>query len=100
MQSRVKTGARAGAHRRTRIRRPLSLEAPSDVIACGPVWVSPYEMCEVRVGGYRAPMPITHMRMLVALLAAGGSVLSRDELYESSGSGELPEGSRRVDVTR
>lgn len=68
------------------------------MIACGPVWVSPYEMCEVRVGGYRAPMPITHMRMLVALLAAGGRVLSRDELYESSGSGELPEGSRRVDV--
>jgi DNA-binding response OmpR family regulator len=55
-------------------------------------------MCEVRIGGHRVAMPITHMRMLVALLSAGGRVLSREELYEACGSGELPRGSRRVDV--
>jgi DNA-binding response OmpR family regulator len=55
-------------------------------------------MCEVRVGGRRVAMPVAHMRMLVALLSAGGRVLSREELYEACGSGRLPPGSRRVDV--
>lgn len=88
-------------------RRPeiIALDRPkgdfsdaADAMTCGPLWISPNEMCEVRVGGRRVHMPVSHLRMLACLLEARGRVLSREELYRSSGAADLPEGSRRVDV--
>jgi two-component system OmpR family response regulator len=70
----------------------------ADAITCGPLWISPDEMCEVRIGGRRVPMSLCHLRMLACLLEARGRVVSREELYRSSGATDLPEGSRRVDV--
>jgi DNA-binding response OmpR family regulator len=70
----------------------------ADALSCGPLWISPDEMCEVRVGGRRVPMSLCHLRMLACLLEARGRVISRQELYRASGAADLPEGSRRVDV--
>jgi DNA-binding response OmpR family regulator len=55
-------------------------------------------MCEVRIGGRPVAMSLCHLRMLACLLEARGRVVSRAELYRSSVTGDLPEGSRRVDV--
>ena len=70
----------------------------ADAMTCGPLWISPDEMCEVRIRGRRVPMSLCHLRMLACLLEARGRVISREELYRSSGAADLPEGSRRVDV--
>jgi DNA-binding response OmpR family regulator len=69
-----------------------------DAMACGPLWISPEEMCEVRIGGRRVAMSLCHLRMLACLLEARGRVVSREELYRASGATDLPQGSRRVDV--
>ena len=69
-----------------------------DALACGPLWVSPDEMCEVRIGGSRVAMSLCHLRMLACLLEARGRVVSREDLYRASGAEGLPQGSRRVDV--
>ena len=70
----------------------------ADALACGPLWISPNEMCEVRIGGRRVAMSLCHLKMLACLLEARGRVVSREELYRASGAADLPEGSRRVDV--
>lgn len=69
-----------------------------DAMVCGPLWISPNEMCEVRIAGRRVAMSLCHLRMLACLLEARGRVVSREELYRASGAADLPEGSRRVDV--
>jgi DNA-binding response OmpR family regulator len=69
-----------------------------DAVSCGPLWVSPNEMCEVRVGGHRVPMSVRHVSMLAVLLAAEGRVVSQEDLYARSGGGRLPERSRTVAV--
>jgi DNA-binding response OmpR family regulator len=73
--------------------------AASDALRCGPLWVSPTEMCEVRIRGRRTPMPIRHIRILALLLEAGGRVLSREEIYSATRGSLLPSGSRTIDVS-
>lgn len=77
---------------------PTEPPAAADAVACGPLWVSPGEMCEVRVFGRRVAMSVPRQRMLAALIRAGGRVISREDLYAESGAGPLPPGSRAVDV--
>jgi DNA-binding response OmpR family regulator len=90
------TLARADIVALDRPRAPFSDAA--DALACGPLWISPGEMCEVRIGGRRVAMSLCHLRMLACLLEARGRVVSREELYRASGADGLPQGSRRVDV--
>ena len=54
-----------------------------DVVECGPVWLSPHEMCELRVRGHRVPMSETQLGLLAALISAGGRIISREELLGS-----------------
>lgn len=70
----------------------------TDAISCGPLWVSPEQMCEVRFGTEPLRVAVAHLTMLKLLLEAGGRIVTRDELYGACGGGDLPEGSRRVDV--
>lgn len=76
----------------------IATPAASDAVVCGPIWVSPDEMCEVRVRGRRVQMSMRLLRMLTCLLTAQGRIVSREELYERSGGGTLPRSSRTVDV--
>lgn len=76
----------------------MDLPAAGDAVACGPLWVSPHEMCEVRVGGRRVAMSVPRQRMLAALIRSDGGMLTREALYELAGAGPLPPGSRAVDV--
>jgi DNA-binding response OmpR family regulator len=78
--------------------RAVPLAEADDAMACGPLWISPNEMCEVRIAGRRVPMSLCHLKMLACLLEARGRVVSRQDLYRASGATDLPEGSRRVDV--
>jgi len=71
---------------------------PSDEVRCGPVWVSPEELCEVRVDGIRLDLSATHRRMLAALLRARGRVLTRADLYEVAHHRRMKRGSRAIDV--
>lgn len=77
---------------------PGGPEAPVDAVACGPVWVSSEEMCEVRVRGRPVPMSLPRQRILARLLVANGRIVTRDELYELASQEPLPAGSRAVDV--
>lgn len=69
----------------------------SDAVACGPLWVSPQEMCEARVRGERITLSPPSLRALGALLAAGGKVLSRSEI-QTAATGRSAPGSRAADV--
>lgn len=75
-----------------------SLPEASDAVRCGPLWLSPNEMCELRVHGQRTPMSVRHIRILAMLLQEEGRILSREEIYKRSSRGLLPRGSRTVDV--
>jgi DNA-binding response OmpR family regulator len=86
-----------GGHAPARLPADYPLGA-ADALSCGPLWISPNEMCEVRVAGHPVAMPLSHLRMLSCLLEARGRVISREELYRVSGADPLPKGSRRVDV--
>lgn len=72
--------------------------AVADAVTCGPVWVSPGEMCEARVRDRPVRMSVPNQRMLALLLRAGGRVVSRDELYMQARGKRLPRHSRAVDV--
>jgi DNA-binding response OmpR family regulator len=72
--------------------------AAADALACGPLWMSPAEMCEVRVRGRPVRLSLVRLRMLAALLRAGGRVLSRPDLYREVCGETLPDGSRAIDV--
>lgn len=72
--------------------------AASDAVACGPVWVSPGEMCEARVRDRPVRLSVPNQRMLAFLIRSQGRVVSRDELYRQAGGKRLPRHSRAVDV--
>lgn len=72
--------------------------APSDALACGPLWVSPGEMCEARVRGRRVALSVVRLRVLAALLRAGGRVLTRAQLYREACREPMPARSRAIDV--
>lgn len=74
------------------------LPAASDAVVCGPVWISPEEMCEVRVRARPVPMSVTHLRMLAHLIAAQGRVVPREELYGNAAERRAGPRSRTVDV--
>lgn len=70
----------------------------TDAVRCGPVWISPYEMCEIRVRGRPVAMSVTHMRMLAHLINAEGRIVAREELYTHAVEREVAPRSRTVDV--
>lgn len=74
------------------------LSNDSDAVACGPLWVSPELMCEVRVHGERVAMSQPRLRILACLLEAEGRVVARRELYERALKGRLRGGSRAIDL--
>jgi DNA-binding response OmpR family regulator len=80
-------------------RRAVSMKVPTaaDEVECGPVWVSPVEMCELRIRGTRAPLPATPLKILASLIKAEGRILTRQEIYEIA-TGRQLNGSRAVDV--
>ena len=61
-------------------------DAPTDALECGPVWLSPHEMCELRVRGNRVQMSESQLVILAALIRAQGRILTRDELSGGPGS--------------
>lgn len=69
-----------------------------DAVSCGPIWVSPGEMCEARAGGERVALSGARLRLLATLLRARGKVVTRDELYREARGGDLPGRSRAIDV--
>jgi DNA-binding response OmpR family regulator len=69
-----------------------------DAINCGPLWVSPTELCEVRLRGEPIRMSVAAMRLLAKLLEAGGRVVSRDELVDPAERDRLRPRGRAVDV--
>ncbi|HJZ86349.1 MAG TPA: response regulator transcription factor [Polyangia bacterium] len=73
---------------------PKSTE-PSDVLCYGLLEVHP-EAFRVRVAGQAVPLSAQEFRLLLALLHAGGEVLSRQDL-ETSSSGRGGSPSRAVD---
>lgn len=76
----------------------IELPPAADAVACGPVWVSPDEMCEVRLKGKPVKMSLTHQKMLAILLRAQGRVVARKDLYEQATSRRAGVRSRSVDV--
>jgi len=73
--------------------------SPGDAIECGPVWLSPHEMCELRVRGHRVPMSETQLHMLASLIGAEGKIISRDELLAGGAVNGAPgSSSRAVDI--
>lgn len=70
----------------------------SDALRCGPVWVSPAEVCEARVDGVPVRLSAARLRVLARLLRARGRVVARAELYRDAAGGPMPPGSRAVDV--
>ena len=62
----------------------LSVDLPqaADAVVCGPVWISPDEMCEMRVRGQPVKLSPPSMRALAYLIRSEGRVISRDELSE------------------
>ena len=72
-------------------------EAP-DAVRCGPVWLSPGHLCEIRVNGEPLSMTISKIQMVACLLAADGAVVSREDLYRAAHGDNLPKRSRAVDV--
>jgi len=87
MSSRVETAGRD----------VLAPSAP-DAVECGPVWLSPHAMCELRVRGQRVPMSETQLRMLASLIRAQGQIISREELLGADTSGDYATPSRSVDI--
>lgn len=77
---------------------PPEVPVATDAVVCGPVWISPVEMCEVRVHGRPVPMSLTRLRLLVRLIQAEGRIVSRDELYGLAKANQMPPDSRAVDV--
>jgi DNA-binding response OmpR family regulator len=82
----------------TDMERHEGFPSATDAVRCGPLWVSPHEMCELRIDGLRTPMSVRHIRILAMLLEAEGRILTREEIYKRSSRGLLPRGSRTVDV--
>src|SRR4051812_2150185 len=52
----------------------------SDAIRCGPVWLSPEQMCELRIGDHAVPLSALRLRMLGELINANGRWLSPRDL--------------------
>jgi DNA-binding response OmpR family regulator len=77
-------------------RTATSLPPADDEIECGPIWLSPHDMCELRVHGNRVPMSETQLKMLASLIRAAGRIISREELV-GRGS-ELGSSQRSVDI--
>ena len=69
-----------------------------DAVECGPVWLSPHAMCELRVRGQRVPISETQLRMLSALIRAQGQIISREELLGEDPVGDHSTPSRSVDI--
>ena len=72
-------------------------QAP-DAVQCGPLWLSPGHLCEIRVDGQTVPMTVSKIQMVACLIAADGAVVSRDDLYAAAHGDALPKRSRAVDV--
>ena len=72
------------------------LPAAEDAVVCGPVWISPLQMCELRIKGRRVRTSVTLLHMLAFLIKADGRVVPREEL--DGGSAKRASSSRRVDV--
>lgn len=70
----------------------------ADALECGPIWVSPHEVCELRVGGEPVPTSIARLRILARLIEAGGRIVPREDLYRASMGDRLKTGSRAVDI--
>jgi two-component system, OmpR family, alkaline phosphatase synthesis response regulator PhoP len=70
----------------------------SDALSIGPLWISPNEMCEVRIRGKGVHMSTRHLAMLAYLVEANGKVVTREQLHKRSTGKSLPRGSRTVDV--
>lgn len=62
------------------------------------MWISPEEMCELRIRGKRVSMSLTHLRMLAHLIRAEGKVVQRAELYRHATDHRAGPESRTVDV--
>lgn len=71
----------------------------ADEVRCGPLWVSPDQMCDATVAGRRIPMSRMRLRILATLMRAGGHVVARDALYRDALDREPPPaGTRAIDV--
>jgi two-component system OmpR family response regulator len=75
-----------------------ALPRAKDAVECGPLWISPGEMCELRIRGRPVAMSITHLRMLAYLIHEHGRVVPRTELYEQATDKRAGPRSRTVDV--
>jgi len=87
--------------------RAVDAVAPSpeplvqDAVECGPIWLSPHEMCELRVRGHRVPMSETQLTILAELIRAQGRIVTRDELLgEPAGTAESPKRAVDIQVSR
>ncbi len=80
------------------MRTMANVPQAADAVECGPVWVSPTEMCEVRIRGRPVTMSLTNLRMLAYLIRAQGKVIPRDELYRKTIDHPIAVASRSVDV--
>jgi DNA-binding response OmpR family regulator len=76
----------------------MSLPVAADAVVCGPLWVSPGEMCETRIRGQPVALSLPNQRILARLIMAAGRVVSRDELYGEVSSRPLERRSRAIDL--
>ncbi len=65
---------------------------------CGPLWVSPAEMCEGRVHGVPIGLPASSLVALSLLIRAGGRVVSREDIQEAATGRRSKGASRAADI--
>lgn len=70
---------------------------PERTLRAGPIAIDP-ERCEVRVGDARVELTLSEYRVLQALVAARGRVLSRDQLLDAITGGDFVIIDRNVDT--
>ena len=76
----------------------MELPAATDAVVCGPVWISPEEMCEMRLRGRPVKISPKSMRALAYLIRAEGRVVGRDELMQHTSGTTRGASSRAMDV--
>ena len=80
------------------MRSSEDLPSATDAVVCGPVWISPEEMCELRVRGKPVRLPVSSLRALAYLIRAEGRIVSREELHHETGGSRVSGGLRAVDI--
>jgi DNA-binding response OmpR family regulator len=75
-----------------------AVPAATDAVVCGPVWLSPDEMCELRLRGKPVRLPVSSLYVLAYLIRAEGRIVSREDLQRETPGRRIAGGLRAVDI--